>query len=117
MGGRRVPAGWFREMEEFDPRVGLSKLACPILAVGGGKDLQADPADLDRLAGVSASDVETVLVPDLTHVLRRDDRPPRLSAYRRLLHRPPDAMVVDLVADWIAERVHPRGPRSPSAPG
>jgi pimeloyl-ACP methyl ester carboxylesterase len=117
VGGRRVPARWFREMEEFDPRVGLSRLTCPILAVGGGKDLQADPADLDRLAGLSAGAVETVLVPDLTHVLRRDERPPRLSAYRRLLRRPPDATVVDLVADWIAAHVNPRASRSSSPSG
>jgi uncharacterized protein len=115
VGGHRVPARWFREMQQFDPRAGLSRLACPILAVGGTKDLQADPADLDRLAAASAGAVETVLMPDLTHVLRRDERPPRLSAYRRLLRRPPDPRVIDLVAEWIAGQVSPRG--SPPPPG
>ena len=57
------------------------------------------------IAATVAGPVETVLVDDLTHVLRRDSSLPSLSAYRKLIRRPTDREVLDTVAAWAHRQV------------
>jgi hypothetical protein len=40
-------------------------------------------------------------VPDVTHILRSDDGPPRLANYRAQAKRPLDPRVVDLILGWL----------------
>ncbi|GIJ47856.1 acyl-CoA thioester hydrolase [Virgisporangium aliadipatigenens] len=100
VGGLRVNARWYRELLAFDPAPVLRAVRVPALALTGEKDLQCDPDDLDAMARL-APGITTRRVPDLTHVLRRDPRPPTLRAYRRLLREPVDAEVLETVTDWL----------------
>ncbi|MFC9515714.1 alpha/beta hydrolase [Nocardiaceae bacterium NPDC056970] len=102
MGLRRVNARWFREFLDFDPKPLLQQNRSPVLAITGAKDLQVDPDDLEAIADLVPEEVDTVRVPDLTHLLRRDADPASLRAYRRLVREPVDAKVLSLVADWTA---------------
>lgn len=104
IGGVKFPARAFRELLDEDAGAALAALDAPILAVTGAKDLQVDPAELSAIAAAAAGPVETVRVPNLTHVLRRDFGPPSLTAYRRLVRGPVDPEVAGLVADWIVRR-------------
>ncbi len=45
LGGARVNARWFREFMAYDPSPDLARLKVPVLAVAGGKDLQAPRHD------------------------------------------------------------------------
>jgi uncharacterized protein len=101
IGGRKLNARWHRELLDFDPVPLLAKLRMPVLAITGDKDLQVDPDDLKLIAETVPGPVETVLVPDLTHVLRRDPKPPSVGAYRKLVRRPVDQEVLTTVADWV----------------
>jgi alpha/beta superfamily hydrolase len=103
--GRRMNARWHREFIAFDPKPTLARIGVPVLALTGSKDLQVDPGDLPVIAATVAGPVETVLVGDLTHVLRRDPSPPSLSAYRKLISRPTDREVLDTVAAWASRQV------------
>jgi hypothetical protein len=100
MGGARLNARWFREFLDHDPRADLRRLAVPVLAVTGSKDLQVDPADLDTVAALVGAPAQVALVPDLTHTLRRQSGPPSLRAYKRELREPVDAEVLDAVVSW-----------------
>lgn len=102
VGLRRVNARWFREFLDFDPKPLLQKNRAPVLAITGAKDLQVDPDDLAAIADLVPEEVDTVRVPDLTHLVRRDTAPPSLRAYRRLVREPVDPKVLSLVADWTA---------------
>jgi len=102
LGTRKVNARWFREFLEFDPKPLLRENHSPVLAITGAKDIQVDPDDLAAIADLVPGDVDTVRVPDLTHLLRRDPNPPSLGAYRKLVRDPVDAEVLSLVADWTA---------------
>lgn len=115
MDGARLNARWHRELLAYDPRVQLGATTVPVLAVTGAKDIQVDPADLARIAELVPGDVETVLVPDLTHILRRDDQPASLTRYKKLVRRPVDAEVLDRVALWVLR--HGGGPRRASGEG
>ncbi|WP_433608838.1 alpha/beta hydrolase family protein [Prescottella agglutinans] len=101
-GARKVNARWFREFLDFDPKPLLKENYSPVLAITGAKDIQVDPDDLAVMARLVPGEVDTVRVPDLTHLLRRDPNPPSLGVYRRLVRAPVDAEVLSLVADWTA---------------
>ncbi|WP_430334975.1 alpha/beta hydrolase [Rhodococcus sp. ACT016] len=102
LGRRKVNARWFREFLDFDPKPILRENLSPVLAITGAKDIQVDPDDLEVIAALVPDEVDTVRVPDLTHLLRRDRNAPSLRAYRGLVRRPVDAEVLSLVADWTA---------------
>lgn len=101
MDGARLNARWHRELLAYDPRAQLGATTVPVLAITGAKDLQVDPADLARIAELVPGDVETVLVPDLTHILRRDEEAASFARYKKLVRQPVDAEVLGRVADWI----------------
>ncbi|MCZ2860854.1 alpha/beta hydrolase family protein [Blastococcus sp. VKM Ac-2987] len=107
MGGRRFNAKWHREFLAHDPRHDLARIHVPVLAVTGSKDLQVKPEDLEVIAATVPGPVEVHLVPDLTHVLRRQPGPPSLAAYKRETRRPVDEQVLDLVTSWVSS-VPPR---------
>lgn len=90
MDGARLNAKWHREL------------------------LLNDPADLPRIAELVPGEVETVLVPDLTHLLRRDEEPPSLSRYKKLVRRPVDADTMRIVAEWVVATVGRRTNGAPS---
>ena len=100
IGGARLNARWHREFLAHDPREDLARLAVPVLAITGEKDLQVDPDDLAVIAATVPGPVETLRVPDLTHTLRRQPGPASLRAYRGELRRPVDAEVLATVSTW-----------------
>ncbi len=97
----RVNAKWFREYLAYDPADDLPKIDVPVLALTGTKDLQVDPADLAVVADRAAGPVETHLVEDLTHSLRRQAGAPSLSRYKQEVREPVDAEVVAIVQGWV----------------
>jgi len=105
LGLAKYNAKWFREFMAYNPADDLAKVEVPILAITGSKDLQVDPADLAVIAGTAAGPVETHLVPDLTHSLRRQPAAPSLSLYKKELREPVDAEVLELVVSWLRRQV------------
>jgi uncharacterized protein len=103
IGGARINARWTREFMAHDPREDLRRIAVPVLAITGGKDLQVDPADLDAVAALVPGDVTTRRFADVTHTLRTQPGPPSLTRYRKELRRPVDADVVAVVVNWCQQ--------------
>ncbi|WP_182905103.1 alpha/beta hydrolase [Microbispora sp. H13382] len=101
IGGVRVNARWTREFLDYDPAADLALIKAPVLAVTGEKDLQVDPGDLARMAELVPGPIETHLIPDLSHILRRQPGTPSLRAYKREAREPVDAQVRDLVTAWL----------------
>ncbi|MFG2084005.1 hypothetical protein ACGFI5_26890 [Micromonospora tulbaghiae] len=66
------------------------------------KDLQTDPADLPVVAAHAGGPVQTRVLPDVTHVLRRQPGPPSLRACRDEAKQPLDPSVVEPVLSWLA---------------
>jgi fermentation-respiration switch protein FrsA (DUF1100 family) len=57
----------------------------PMLVVAGAKDVQCDPANLQSILEVIAAPVESHVVPNLSHVLRFDEREPSIFKYPKLI--------------------------------
>ncbi|GAA0394973.1 acyl-CoA thioester hydrolase [Acrocarpospora corrugata] len=103
--GLPVNARWMRELLVHDPRPDLAAIKVPVLAITGGKDLQVDPADLVEIRRLVPGEVEIHLIPDLTHLLRRDPGPASVRSYPRLLRQPIDPDLLTQVAAWLAHRL------------
>ncbi len=74
-GAKVLAFRWFRHFLAYDPRPALRELRCPVLALGGGHDLQVDPAqNLPAIAGALAEggneDHAVIVLPRLNHLFQ-----------------------------------------------
>jgi uncharacterized protein len=97
--GQRINAKWLRELLEIDIAELLRRVTCPTLLIGGAHDCQCDPEDVAKVAALLRGPVESHVVPELTHVLRRGPR--TLLQQHRLLREPVDERVLELLATWV----------------
>ncbi len=100
----KLNAKWFREFMAYDPAGDLPKIQAPVLAITGSKDIQVDPADLERMAGLVRSEFEPHLVPDLTHLLRSEPGQPSLSTYKQQIAQPVDSRVLQIISEWLGRK-------------
>jgi uncharacterized protein len=100
----RIPAKWLRELLAHDAEAWIAGVRAPILCICGEKDIQCDPQDGHRIAAIAKGSVDVHIIPDLTHILRRDDHPPSFLRYRAILGKPVDPRVVDLARAWVLSR-------------
>lgn len=99
---KNINAKWFRDLFEIDAVEIYEKCTCPVLIIGGEKDLQCDPNDVEKIRNILKSDhIETHLIEDMTHILRRDFNEPSLSSYSSLRRQDLDNEVLQLIQDWI----------------
>jgi pimeloyl-ACP methyl ester carboxylesterase len=103
IGAAKLNARWHREFLAHDPREDLRRIAVPVLAITGAKDLQSRPADLEVVASTVPGGARTVLVPDLTHTLRLQSGPASMGAYKKELREPVNQQVLDTVVRWCRE--------------
>lgn len=76
MMGSKVPAKWFREHDEYTDEIMtdlMIKSNCPILAITGSKDVQANPEYIDKIRDFNEDHICAVLVPNMDHILREYD--------------------------------------------
>ncbi|WP_433528439.1 alpha/beta hydrolase family protein [Micromonospora sp. CA-263727] len=102
IGGSRINARWWREQLNHDPRADLAKVRVPLLAVTGDKDVQVDPDDLDVIQRL-VPDADTLRIPDLTHLLRRDPGRASVFSYPRQFRQPVDAGLLAGIATWLRD--------------
>jgi uncharacterized protein len=97
---------WFRFYFTYDPKMSLSKLSCPMLAIYGAKDVQVaaqSNVDAIRRALDSAGnrDYTTIVLPNLNHLFQPATTG-AISEYTKI-EDPVPAVALDAVSDWILE--------------
>jgi uncharacterized protein len=105
VGLQRLPARWFREFIAYDPRPDLSKIACPVLAITGAEDVQADPADVAEIGRLARAPFTGSTPEGIGHLLRRTEGVPGLAGYQVQMKQPVDAQLVEEVARWLLQRL------------
>ena len=95
---------WFRYFLEYDPAPALKKVKCPVLALGGEKDLQVPPKTnlpilKSALEEAGNQDVTTAELPDLNHLFQHCNTgsPTEYGAIDETFA--PDAL--KMIGDWI----------------
>lgn len=95
----KLNAKWMREFVTYDPSTDLAKAGCPVLAITGENDIQADPADVAAMEKVAAGPFEGHVVSGLTHLLREGE--PGTADYKRQVKSPLDERLTSLVVHWL----------------
>lgn len=96
-----INAKWIREMVNLDPRTIHETVTTNTLLIGGSKDLQSLPGDVNELSGLLKGPVETHVIDDLTHILRRDPKEPSTQNYSDLLEESVDAQLLEITVQWL----------------
>ena len=104
VGWRRVPAKALRELMSLDAPALFRQVSAPMLVIGGDKDMQCDPADVDRIAELAGGPTEVHRLPNLTHILRTEHGSPSILGARQLLAEPIDPAVITLIINWLDRR-------------
>jgi pimeloyl-ACP methyl ester carboxylesterase len=94
---------WVRWFLRHDPRPALAKVRCPVLALNGGKDLQAPPAqNLPQLRAALKADPQATIteLPGLNHLFQTAQTgSPREYGQIQESFAP---AALDLIVDWVA---------------
>lgn len=105
--GRRLNAGWLRGFIDHDPSSELTRVAVPVFALTGDRDLQVNPDDLDRMRDiVTHTRIETHRPAQVNHVLRHTAGIGAPSEYRKQVKagQPLDPGVLDALTAWANAR-------------
>ncbi|USN96921.1 MAG: alpha/beta fold hydrolase [Candidatus Nomurabacteria bacterium] len=102
---QRINAKWMRELLAYEPEQDLAKINVPVLAITGSKDIQVDPADLERMKQLVKGPFEAHCVPDVTHLLRADAGAPGIKTYKEQARRPVDERVINYIENWLKDKI------------
>jgi len=111
--GVKMNARWIQEHFRYDVRSDLPQVRCPVLAITGAKDIQVLPEDTRRIAEAVLGPAQAMIIPDMTHMLRRTqetcDMISLMKLYRRLCREPVDQELLDAVRSWLDEHFPAQG--------
>lgn len=99
--GMKVNARWTRDFVTYDPAPVLARITVPVLAITGEHDLQVPPGDVEAMGRLVQGPFEGHVVPDLSHLLRRDPDSLGPRGYRRQTRQPVSPEVLRLTTDWV----------------
>ncbi len=99
----KVNAKWMREFMAHDPQETLRRIDLPLLAITGSKDVQVNPADVERIVELAGEDSSGHVLEDVTHLLRSDDGPATVRTYKKQIKRPVDVRVLNMISTWITD--------------
>jgi pimeloyl-ACP methyl ester carboxylesterase len=105
--GMRVNARWTRDFVAYDPSPVLARITVPVLAITGGNDLQVPPGDVEVMGRLVQGPFEGHVVPDLSHMLRRDPDSLGPRGYRRQTRQPVSPELLRLITDWVGRNWGP----------
>jgi pimeloyl-ACP methyl ester carboxylesterase len=101
----KINAKWMREFIAYNPADDLPKITAPVLAITGSKDIQVNPEDLKLMEKIIKSPLEYHILPDVTHLLRKEEGVASISNYRKLVKRPLDERIPEIIVNWLFRQI------------
>ncbi len=108
--GKKMPAKWFREHFKYTNEQVLNDLKeakCPILAVTGDRDVQADSEDLKILDKLGKDHIKTVVIKDMDHMLKEFTGPKTvlelMKQYKREVSQPMHPELKKVLEQWFKD--------------
>lgn len=101
----KIPAKWLREFMAYNPAEDLARITVPVLAITGSKDIQVDPADLERMAHLVKAPFEHHLIQGMTHMLRIEEGDASISKYKEEIKKPIEPKVLETILRWLENRI------------
>jgi len=105
---KQINTPWFRYFLTYDPRPTLRKVRCPVLAIGGEKDLQVDPKqNLPEIESAlrqgGNKDFTVKELPGLNHLFQTASTGAPIEYGK--IEETLSPIALKLIADWILEKV------------
>jgi alpha-beta hydrolase superfamily lysophospholipase len=101
----KINAKWLREFMAYNPAEDLPRITVPVLAITGSKDIQVDPADLERMAHLVKAPFERHVIQDMTHMLRIEEGDASISNYKEEIKKPVEPQLLEIVLHWLENRI------------
>jgi len=102
----KMNAKWMRELLAYNPALDLSAISVPVLALTGSKDIQVDPEDLKLMEKLVQAPFEYHILPDVTHLLRKETGAASISNYKQMVRQPLDERIPDIIYDWLSRQIN-----------
>lgn len=107
---RKTPARWFREHFQYtnEDILGMLKDAnCPILAVTGDKDVQANYEDLKEIEKLGKENIECAVIKNMDHMMKEFSGEKTvldlMKQYKKELGQPMHSELKTLLQDWLGQ--------------
>lgn len=101
----KVNAKWFREHHRYNVLEDLKQVKCPVLAMTGDKDFQADHKKLQRLPEIVKGELEYYTIKDMNHGLKNHPGPMDAlnfkRIYKKIANEPLHSEVVEVLSTWL----------------
>ena len=104
---KQLTSPWYRYFIAYDPAPALRKVKCPVLALGGSKDLQVPaaqnlPAIRKALDEGGNRNIEVDELPGLNHLFQtaKTGAPSEYSEIEETI----SPLALDKIANWILKR-------------
>jgi hypothetical protein len=106
---QRLHSPWFRFYLNYDPGTVLTKVACPVLAVNGEKDVQVTPKEnlqaiMKALKAGGNKNYTIKELPDLNHLLQTAVTG-NISEYGKI-EETMSPTALQIIGDWILEQTN-----------
>ncbi|WP_175638076.1 alpha/beta hydrolase [Metabacillus schmidteae] len=109
---KKIPVRWFREHYSFSTEMIIDILKnsqCPIVAITGDKDVQANPANLKRIEQLEKPDATSVIIQNMDHMLKEfhGERTMLnlLKQYKNEAKDPIHNILKEELKDWLTKNI------------
>lgn len=101
----KINAKWQREHFQYDLFEDLKKVKCPVLAITGDKDFQANPERLNDLPSMVKGEAKCHVIKNMDHILKEYTGPVTAMNFRKQYmneaSHPLHKDLTRLIKDWI----------------
>ncbi|MCM1989385.1 serine aminopeptidase domain-containing protein [Oceanirhabdus seepicola] len=107
---KKMPAKWFREHFKYSSEEILDKLKnaqCPIIAITGEKDVQANPEDLKSIENLGKENIKCMTIRNMDHILKEfTGKKTALGAikqYKKEISHPIHPQLKEALGEWLTK--------------
>lgn len=105
IGLQKQPMRWFREFLALDTQRIYRESQCPALLLAGSKDFQCPVEDVPEIEKHYAGPLQSVVIEDLSHLLRKEDGEPSIFTYAEQAKQDIDPRVLEQILSWMLCRI------------
>ncbi|OBZ54409.1 hydrolase, partial [Bacillus cereus] len=106
VGFKPMNAKWFREHFQHDIYKDLQQVTCPVLAIAGDKDFQANPEKAKRIGDYVQGDSEVHVIKDMDHSLKSFEGDFKALEFKKNYEegagKPLHPMLEEIIMNWIS---------------
>lgn len=108
VGFKPMNAKWFREHFQHDIYKDLKQVTCPVLAIAGDKDFQANPEKAKRIGDYVQGDSEVYVVKNMDHTLKYFEGDFKALEFKKIYtegaDKPLHPELEGIIVNWVDAR-------------